>query len=136
MIFETVCQSEYQDVYRIKSYVILVVNKFQAVFNENNRPLTLNIYTRTSKRIYKKYADGSKDLQVLKVDYKDFNDYTIPKGTVIYHGTAVKSTTDMDKWNFQIKTSGEAFSGDKETVTKYLETIQQIIDGYIEPHKI
>lgn len=61
---EVLCQTEYQDVYRIKSGVLLVVNKFRDMVDENGRKDFISAYSKN-----RPYHKHSKDLRVLTDDY-------------------------------------------------------------------
>jgi len=124
---EVVCESDYQDIYRITDGVLLVINKFEYMTHNGE---TLYIYQPKSKRIWKRYIKGCKDhLRELTTDYKDiYGNYVLPKGTVVYGSHPVQKVSP-DKWKYQIKTTGELFSGTAEDIFNYMKTIREITDS-------
>lgn len=103
---EVVTKTEYQDVYRVTDGVLLVVNKFVPMFKNN-----CNYYEENRKR---KYSAETKDLYVLQRDYEDeYNMFPekLLKGTVTYLSRPVVSTNNPTDWTYQLKTTGDAFSG-------------------------
>ncbi len=123
---EILCQSDYQDLYRIKDGVLLVVNKFKYMSFENDK--YPNVYRKDNKRIYKKYRKGCQDSLVeLTVPYIDqYREWTLPKGAVLY-GMRPIELIDKDKWEYQIKTTGELFSGNQSKVIDLLHLIEKIV---------
>lgn len=119
---EILAKTEYQDLYRITDGVLLVVNKFKPI----NYGKVIGSLFRAKVKSYNKGCQ--KQLQVLKEDYYySYVDITIPKGTVLYYNRPVE-LVDKTKWNYQIKTTGESFSGDFPSVMKLLNDIIKIID--------
>lgn len=117
---EVVCKSDYQDIYRVKDGVLLVINKFKRVKQENG------LYRYIACNRYKRYAKGCQSsLCVLTEDYisDTYYDYEVfHAGQVIYEGYPVE-LVDKSEWNFQIKTTGDALSGDIGTITMLLNEI-------------
>lgn len=119
---EIVANTEYQDLYRITDGVLLVINKF------------INIHQNQIVRVYdkgrnKRYGHGTQSwLNILNNDQTDWNGAFVPKGTVTYCGTPVVPTNDRSKWNYEVKTTGSSFSGNAEDVAKMLNSIQEIIN--------
>lgn len=125
---EILAETEYQNVYRIKDGVLLIINKF---VNIDYSQYTDNyIYTfDTNRKNSKQYHIGCQsNLKQLKRDY-DYKEYNliVPKGTVIYYDRPVISTSDKSLWDFQIKTTGESLSGDYNTIMQLLSQIRQEI---------
>ena len=121
---QIITTTEYQDLYRVKDGVLLVINKFEPItYGPENK--TYHLYNKK----YKSYAkDCQKELKVLKQDYFDeFEGITIPEGTVTYIGFPVIATTDKSKWDYQIKTTGTLFSGTQEEMLKMITDIENII---------
>lgn len=123
---QVVCESDYQDIYRITDGVLLVVNKFEPIDYSDKTERFIHIYS--SKKM-SKYAKGSQDcLKVLKNDYyEEYSDITIPKGTVLCRGIPVELITDKSKYEYQIKTTGEMFSGDSEMMLDYINDIVNVV---------
>lgn len=122
-MIEILCKSDYQDVYRIKDGVLLVVNKFKYKIDENG--WRISCYYSDAKR--KKYCKGCKSLMILTEDYYILrNDFVLKAGTVFYNGCVVE-LAPKEEWNYQIKTTGDLFSGTSEEVLKYIEEIINII---------
>lgn len=116
---QVVVKTEYQDIYRITDGVLLVVNKFEYV-----QPYRY-IYFGDAKT--GKYNKNSQDhLKILKKDYF-YNGVSYPKGTVIYGSHLVKLIYDKTKWQYQIKTTGESFSGNADEMTEMLNEIISVI---------
>ena len=120
---QILAETEYQDLYRVTDGVLLVVNKFKPI--DYSGKTTRHIYIYSSDAKIGKYNKGCQDcLKVLKNDYYDkYADVTIPKGTVLYHSTPVEPTTDELEYRYQIKTTGELFSGSLDEMDKMLSDI-------------
>ena len=117
---QILAETEYQDLYRVTDGVLLVVNKFTPISCPHvDRPLYL-YSAKTGK-----YNKGCQDaLKVLKADcYNTYANITIPKGTVIYHNYPVESTANKPDWQYQIKTTGDLFSGDTDMMEHWLSDI-------------
>ena len=120
---EVLCKSDYQDVYRIKDGVLLVVNKFKYIYRADGYRM-IAYANRTNSKTYQK---GCKDLKVLtKRHLGKCPDKNLEIGQVIYHYYPVE-LAPKEEWNYQIKTTGNLFSGTSEEVLKYIEDIINII---------
>lgn len=122
-IVQVLAETEYQDLYRITDGVLLVVNKFKPI--DYGKDKWIYLYDQKVKS----YNKGcQKRLKILKEDYyKQYDDITVPKGTVLYYGRPVE-LADKSEWNYQVKTTGEALSGDYYEITELLKNILKIID--------
>lgn len=120
---ETLAETEYQDLYRITDGVLLVVNKFKPIDYGEDK------YVLLYDPKVKSYNKGcQKQLKILKEDYySKYEDVTVSQGTVLYYGRPVE-LVDKSEWNYQVKTTGEALSGDYHEVTELLKNILKIID--------
>ena len=120
---QVLAETEYQDLYRITDGVLLVVNKFKPIYYGEDK------YVSLYDPKVKSYNKGcQKRLKILKEDYyKQYDDITVPKGTVLYYERPVE-LVDKSEWNYQIKTTGELLSGDFDEVTELLTNIIKIID--------
>lgn len=116
---EVVCKSDYQDIYRVKDGVLLVINKFNCITDEEGNKNFIG-YSMRNKR----YAKGCQSsLCVLRDDYNDtYRGKTYYAGQVIYEGYPVE-LVDRHKWNYQIKTTGDALSGDLTEIIMLLYSI-------------
>lgn len=54
---------------------------------------------------------------------------TILKGTVLYNGYPVELTTKPENYIYEIKTTGDAFSGDYSEVMDMIKNICEVMDG-------
>lgn len=124
---QTLCESEYQDLYRIKDGVLLVVNKFKPIDYSKITDRQVYIYEAKTR----KYKKGCQDcLKILKEDYYDkYKDITIPMNTVIYRNTPVELLTDKSEYEYQIKTTGDMFSGNLKEITEYIDDIVHVINN-------
>ena len=137
---EILAETEYQDLYRITDGVLLVVNKFKPIDYGEDK------YVSLYDPKVKSYNKGcQKQLKILKEDYyKQYDDITVPKGTVIMSFKLTIGRTSItnediygrpvelarkDEWNYQIKTTGEALSGDSDEVTELLNEILKKINS-------
>lgn len=120
---EVVAQTDYQDIYRITDGVLLVVNKFIPVDYSDQTKEYIHIYMSKSK--YKSYNKNcQKWLTVLKEDYEyEYCPVIVPKGTVLYMNIPVICTKDKDKWKYELKTTGTAFSGTYDTMLEMLDNV-------------
>ena len=120
---EVVAQTNYQDIYRITDGVLLVVNKFVPIDYSDQTKERIHIYHDEAK--YKSYNKNFQTwLKVLKEDYESkYCPVIIPKDTVTYMDVPVICTDDKDKWKYELKTTGTAFSGDCKTMLEMLDTV-------------
>lgn len=121
---EVVVQTEYQDIYRITDGVLLVINKFKYMFPDKSFP----IWTKGKRA--KNYNKNTKWLTIQQGDYED--DYSqfpevVKDGTVLYYNRPVVSTDNKSIWTYQIKTTGECFSGNNKEMEHMLSEIMNII---------
>ena len=111
---EILCQTEYQDVYRVKNGVLLVINKFRIMARE-----FISAYSKN-----RPYHKHSKDLRVLTDDYYySPTKRTYKAGQVVYGGYPVELVDNKEEWTFQIKTTGDALSGTFGEITLLLTNI-------------
>ena len=122
-IVQVLAETGYQYLYRITDGVLLVVNKFKPIDYGEDKHVSL--YDPKVKS----YNKGcQKRLRILKEDYyKQYDDITVPKGTVLYYERPVE-LADKSEWNYQVKTTGEALSGDYHEITELLKSIFKIVD--------
>lgn len=126
IIIEKICESDYQSIYRITDGVLLVVNKFEYMsFPNDKHPY---IYRKGNKRIWKRYAEGCQtNLVELAIDYQDeYRNWFVPKGTVLYNCHPVQ-IVPKSQWDYQLKTTGTAFSGGRSEMLKLLSIIEDAI---------
>lgn len=123
IIIQILAETEYQDLYRVTDGVLLVVNKFKPIDYSEKTERHIYLYSSSAKT--GKYNKGCQDcLKVLKNDYYDkYADVTVPKGTVLYHSRPVKVTTDELEYQYQIKTTGDLFSGNIDEMENMLSDI-------------
>ena len=122
---EVVCKSDYQDIYRIKDGVLFIVNKFKNK-RFDGKIHFIGMYSK-NRPYFKNYKNG---LRILTDDYHDsYYNETYKKGQVICHGYPVE-IVNKDEWEYQIKTTGESFSGNKDNLITLLGSIENIIDQY------
>lgn len=124
---QVVCESDYQDIYRIKDGVLLVVNKFKLIDYSDKTDRC--VYIQSSSVKWGKYKKECQDrLKILKKDYYDkWSGVTVPKDTVLYYGAPVEIETDPSQYEYQIKTTGEMFSGNAKRMTSYIDDIIDVI---------
>lgn len=125
---EVLANTEYQDVYRIVDGVLLIVNKFlyKDYSKKTSRIVRVNNTGRDNCKTYHK--DCQSCLKELKRDHLDtYATVTIPKGTILYHGYPIEPTNNPENYRYQIKTTGDAFSGDSTDMMAYLEMIAEIM---------
>ena len=120
---EIVAQTDYQDIYRITDGVLFIVNKFVSIDYSDQTKEFGDVYSSETK--YKSYNKNCQNwLKVLKEDYEyEYCPVIIPKGTVIYMDIPVICTNDKDKWEYELKTTGTAFSGTYDTMLEMLDTV-------------
>lgn len=126
---EIVAQTDYQDIYRITDGVLLVVNKFIRIDYSDQTKEYIHVYMSEVK--YKSYNKNCQNwLKVLKEDYESkYCPIIIPKGTVTYMNVPVICTNDKDKWKYELKTTGTAFSG---TYDMMLEMLDNVVDCMVK----
>lgn len=120
---EIVANTEYQDIYRITDGVLLVVNKFIPIDYSNQTKEYIHVYMSEVK--YKSYNKNCQNyLKVLKENYESkYCPVIIPKGTVTYMSIPVICTKDKDKWTYELRTTGTAFSGTYSEISKILDDV-------------
>lgn len=125
---EIVAQTDYQDIYRITDGVLLIVNKFVPIDYSDKTKEYIHVYRSEVK--YKSYNKNCQNcLKVLKEDYEyKYFPVIIPKGTVLYMDIPVICTKDKDKWKYELKTTGTAFSGTYGEILKMLDDVANCID--------
>lgn len=111
---EIVCQTEYQDIYRIKPYVLLVVDKFSNSISGNGRSHHFNQYTKPYNKNTESCLRISKDVGDNRVYYNDWEVHI----------------TTPDKYRFKLKMSGDAFSGFSDEFCELLRNVARIIECY------
>lgn len=77
----------------------------------------------------KSYKKGcQKQLKILKENYYvSYENTIVPSGTILYYGRPVK-LADKCEWEYQIKTTGESFSGNSNYILKLINDISEIIE--------
>lgn len=111
---EIVCQTEYQDIYRIKPYVLLVVDKFSLGEVVSNRSNHLYQYT-------KPYSKGTESgLRIRR---------GTGAGKVFYYDFEVHPTSPSN-YRFKLKTSGDAFNGSSKEFNNLLSCCNNIVQSY------
>lgn len=118
---EVLAKTEYQDLYRVADGVLLVVKKFIPIEYENEKYFT--VHGRGAKQ--GKYNKGCQNwLKVLKEDYYDeYSGITVPKDTVTYMDRPVIPTDNQSDWKYEVKTTGDALSGDFDVIEMLLSSI-------------
>lgn len=125
-MIEKLCESDYQNVYRIKDGVLLIINKFEYMsFPNDAYP---HIYKSDNKRMWKQYAKGCQpELRELTIDYTSkYNGWFLPKGSIIYGSRPVQIVPES-KWDYQIKTTGTSLSGNRFEMIELLSMIDEVI---------
>lgn len=123
---EVIANTEYQEVYRVTDGVLLVINKFTKMYpNEYVYSSYSGVKNKNGRR--KTYGKNTKDLYIQQFDEVSWSGKEIPNGTVLYFSEPVIASNNKCDWNYQIKTSGDAFSGDKELIEKLLNDILHVI---------
>ena len=131
---EVVAKTEYQDIYRVKDGVLLVVNKFTYIDYSDKTNWLVDVYESDRKKCSTYNKNCQKWLKVLKADYsvKDFSGViiTIPKGTVLYMHRPVIATDNRKEFQYEIKTTGDLFGGDSVRMMSMLNEIVKVLkDG-------
>ena len=129
---EIVVQTDYQDIYRITDGVLFIVNKFIPIDYSDQTKEYIRVYG--SKAKYKSYNKNCQNwLKILKENYEyKYCPVIIPKGTVLYMDIPVICTNDKDKWKYELKTTGTAFSGNYD---KMLDMVTDVLDCMLESIK-
>ena len=124
---ETLCKNDYQDLYRVMDGVLLVVNKFKYVL-ENGK---CRVSTYSKSRDSTVYAKGCQDQlrKLIKPRQSDIRGNVCPVGTVVYYGYLIEKCP-VEEYDFQIKTTGDLFSGNAAQLTEVLEEITEKIGEY------
>lgn len=124
---EILCKSDYQDLYRIKDGVLLVVNKFDYKKTDDGRAIYV---CYRGRKTVKKYNDGCQDqLKVLKHEYEcTYEQCVLEAGTVLYNGYAVELTS-KENWDYQIKTTGDLFSGNQVDILELIDEVKKLIEA-------
>ena len=120
---EIVAQTDYQDIYRITDGVLLIVNKFIPIDYSDKTKACIRVHRSEAK--YKSYNKNCQNyLKVLKEDYEyKYCPVIVPKGTILYMDVPTICTNDKDKWKYELKTTGTAFSGNYDTMLEMLDNV-------------
>lgn len=116
---EIVVETEYQDIYRVTDGVLLIVNKFRHIDYSSQTDRIISLYDGKFKSYNK---NCQKQLKMLKEDCNIYG-ITIPKGTVTYNLFPVELVSDINDYEYEIKTTGSMFSGNNESMLKMLNEI-------------
>ena len=124
-------QSDYQDIYRISDGVLLVINKFKTMKIKDVEYPSVHRTDKSNSRIYIKGCQNG--LKKLIKEYKHEAswcepEWSVPIGTVVYHNVPVEIVPE-DEWEYQIKTTGEMFSGNLKRITELINELLMIING-------
>lgn len=124
---ETLCKSDYQDLYRVTDGVLLVVNKFRYTL-ENGK---YRISTYRKSRDSTVYVKGCQEQlrKLIKPRQSYIRGNVCPVGTVVYYGYLIEKCP-VEEYDFQIKTTGDLFSGNAAQLTEVLEEITEKIGEY------
>lgn len=106
---EIVCQTEYQDIYRIKPYILLVVDKFT---------LGDSVYFHSNHT--KPYSKGTES--GLRTDKNNTNK--------VYYYDFIAYKTTPSNYRFKLKTSGDAFNGDLKEFNRLMSCCNNIVQSY------
>lgn len=120
---QVLAKTEYQDLYRVTDGALLVVNKFVPMEVPGEQYPRVYWDDRSNSRVYHKGCQ--KELKKLIKDYehKYSPNWKLPKGTVLYHGRPVVATDDQLEWKYEVKTTGDALSGDFRVIESLLSSI-------------
>ncbi len=128
-MFEILQEHEIQDIYRVCSGVLLKVNKFAISDIHWNWVDTKNHKKSLSK------VEGIKNCFKLKEDVV-VNKYLHTKGdivlkdTIIFEDFIIKPINNPYNYFYELKTTGNSFSGDFNGFNELLATIEQIKSRY------
>lgn len=128
---EILSQTDYQDIYRIKPGVLLIVNKFKRMEIEGvNNPRVLKLDRNNCKKYAKGCQDDLKQLTKKYIHEKSWiePEWSLPKDTVLYCDRPVVIAPE-DQWEYQIKTTGDAFSGNRDDMKNLLTELLNVIEG-------
>ena len=124
---EVVAQTDYQDIYRITDRVLLVVNKFIPIKYEGKE--SFRVWKSKQCRYHRNCQEW---LKVLQSDYYDeYDDITVPNGTVIYQDRPVVLSTNKADYQYQIKIN-ENLPVDVEGYKENVKFLEDLRDGKFE----
>lgn len=125
---ETIVQTEYQDVYRLREGVLLKVNKFKYIDYRDKNSHKEFVNVDFSKAKYRLYDKNCKNLRVLKEDYYNpWYGVTVPKGTVI-ENLPVELCQNKSEWTYEVKTTGSEFSGTYLDIINMINELMETIE--------
>lgn len=116
---ETIVKTEYQDIYRIKSGVLLVVNKFNSIRNES---ISYSIKS-------KPYNKLTQQLRITEEYCKTYKGNHCQKGTVT-DGYHIYKLVVPNDYQYIIKTTGCEFNGKPNELIDYFEGIKEVLSNY------
>ena len=131
---EIVQQHKIRDVYRITDGVLIKVNKFK----QNERDGWYWSTTQKYKNQMEK-VDGIKNCFKLKEDcvrpyWTPLGDgvSNSPAGTIIFEDCPIEilDISQKEEWFYELKTTGQAFSGDYGEFEMLLDKVKKILDSY------
>ena len=121
---EIVLKSEYQDIYRLKKGVLFFVNKFHPLYNGDGGVDYIG-YSKSKRYVSVRYCD----LHVL-TEPVTVADRSYPAGQMLFDGRPICLAESMrDCWTYQLKASGDSFSGDASDMLSMLGEVADVISG-------
>lgn len=116
---QVVQKHEYQDIYRLRTGVLLKVDKFKPgkYFNP----------------YYSK--DKFKKVQGLKHCYEAIETFThyqevIEKGTIIFESYIITPVNNPDEYIIELKLAGGAYTGNVDEIKLFTELVNEVIEWY------
>lgn len=132
--YEVVQEHEYQDIYRLRYGVLLIVNKYENIKSTTERGVEIPIWnwTDTSENKNKlKKLKGLKNLYQVKEDlHTRFNNNFIKKDTIIFDNTAIKPLSNKEEYYYELKTTSSCFSGDLNGFKELVAMVNEILEKY------
>jgi len=119
-IYQTVQENEYLDVYRITEGVLLKVYKVRAIEGVYFIDINKRKMEKISKDIYKLKEKNSVYGTILEA------------GTIVLENVPVK-ITELKNYRYEIKTTGNSLGGSAINFSRYLDTINHLINKTQNP---
>ena len=124
---EQITKHEYLDVYRIADGVLLKVKKYKDSETCHIGWHTIEKYKSSLTKL-----KGLKNLFVVNSDIKcEYGWFELNVGDVIFESEHIIPITNPSEYRYEIKTTGEMFSGNYKEVSNYLYIIIEIMDKYL-----
>lgn len=136
---EEIIKSEYEDVYRVTDGVTLHVKKYRRKTNTDGRYIyivyddapKLKNYIKGSNYRHCRLKKASEDVRI-REGFGGASDYVEALAGAVFESDVLVEIVPPNNYKYEIKTSGDAFSGSALGMMELVEDITTQIETYTE----